>query len=138
MTMPDLSLHALSPIAHAGSARLPESGERGFYVGREGVRAEWQDGAKTPARLHQPTATRPGRRWQSRQSARISAGALPSPRRGAEGFAQFAGFPRLPRVPLKVLRRPDDRAPHVGDRAVVVAQPFGRLLEVAADDVGEL
>src|SRR6185312_3923031 len=138
MTMPDMPPHTLPPIARAGGARLPESGGRGFYIGREGVRAEWQDGPKTPARLNRITAMRLGRRWQSRHSARVSAGALPPPRRGTEGFARFARFPRPPRGPLQVLRRPDDRAPHVGDRAVVVAQAFGRLLEVAADDVGEL
>src|SRR5690348_18498676 len=95
MTMPDLSLHALSPIAHAGSARLPESGERGFYVGRAGVRAEWQDGAKTPARLHQTTATQPGRRWQSGQSARIGAiraGALPLRVLAPRGLRSLRGF----------------------------------------------
>src|SRR5579883_893277 len=36
------------------------------------------------------------------------------------------------------LRRPDHRPPHVGDRAVVVAETFLRLLEMPADHVGEL
>ena len=94
--MPDLPPHTISPIARAGGARLPASERREFFVvGGEGVRAEWQDGPKTPAHLQQTTATRPGRRWQSRHSARIgaiSAGALPfrvvAPR-GLRGFRDF-------------------------------------------------
>src|SRR5437899_12522209 len=39
---------------------------------------------------------------------------------------------------LQVLRRPVDRAPHVGRRTVIEAEPFLRLLEMAADDVREL
>src|ERR1700730_3709429 len=37
----------------------------------------------------------------------------------------------------KVSRRPDQGAPHMRRRAAVPAEPFVRLLEVAADDVGE-
>src|SRR5690242_14338317 len=35
-----------------------------------------------------------------------------------EGFPLFPLFPLPPRGCLQVLRRPDDRAPHVGDRAI--------------------
>src|SRR5208283_1259300 len=44
-----------------------------------------------------------------------------------------APFPRL-----QILRGADHRAPHMRDRAVVEAEPLLRLLEVAADHVGEL
>src|SRR5580704_1989556 len=39
---------------------------------------------------------------------------------------------------LQILRRPDHRPPHMGDRAVIEAQALLGLAEVAADDVGEL
>src|SRR5712691_644389 len=39
---------------------------------------------------------------------------------------------------LQIPRRPVDRAPHVGRRAVVPAEPFLGLAEVLLDDVGEL
>src|ERR1041385_9198628 len=39
---------------------------------------------------------------------------------------------------LQKPRRPDDRAPHVGDRTVVETKALFRLLEMAADDILEL
>src|SRR5207247_1581907 len=45
---------------------------------------------------------------------------------------------RWERRGLQVLRRPHDRAPHVGRRAGVEAEAFLGLLEIPADDVAEL
>src|ERR1700723_2587268 len=39
--------------------------------------------------------------------------------------------------PLQIFRRPDHRAPHMRDGAVVKAQPLLRLAKIAADDIGE-
>ncbi len=66
----------------------------------------------------------------------IAAASRASPRERAATTARSAS-PRLRNV-LQVLRRPDHRPPHMRDRAIVEAEPFLRLPEVAADNVGEL
>src|SRR5690348_15338956 len=57
-----------------------------------------------------------------------------------EHSAAKSGFSavKLKLIGLQVARRPVDRAPHVGGGAVVEAQAFVGLLEVAADHVREL
>jgi 2-phospho-L-lactate guanylyltransferase len=49
-----------------------------------------------------------------------------------------AGSRRHGRVSATGTRRPDDRPPHVRDRAVVEAEPLCRLSEVAPDDIHEV
>src|SRR5262249_35793899 len=53
---------------------------------------------------------------------------------GADGYRRM----RLTASILQVTRRPIDGSPHVRARAVVEAQPFRRLAEIATDDVREL
>src|SRR5262245_7486418 len=71
----------------------------------------------------------------------------PMPTTMASNFLFMAGYAHEPPVaardiwslPIRseIFSRPADRAPHMGGRAVVEAQPLGRLLEMTADDIGE-
>src|SRR5437588_823868 len=56
---------------------------------------------------------------------------------GLDGGGRTASMPSAPTSRLQILRWADHRAPHMRDRAVVEAEPFLWLAEVAADHVGE-
>src|SRR4029077_7314126 len=65
----------------------------------------------------------------------------PEPLRNAGPWtsAPFDSPPSIAlRDALQILRRADDRPPHMRDRTVIEAQALFGLAEVAADDVGEL
>ncbi len=78
-----------------------------------------------------PPAKPESRSVPPRSGVRSEALARPQPGRGDRSGGSH-------RPGSQEVVRPDHRPPHVGDRRAVEAQAFLRLLEVAADDVGEL